>query len=59
MTKIELQILKNQIILMLALKTIGHMLGSSDREMIDKIVEPSINGTIDLIRDVGGANDKP
>jgi hypothetical protein len=50
MTKTELQILKNQIALMYALMAIGRMLGFSEREKVDKIVQPSIDGTIDLIR---------
>jgi predicted peptidase len=47
MTKIELQILKNQIFLMHALMAIGRMLGSSDRQKIDMIVKPAIDGTMD------------
>jgi hypothetical protein len=55
MTKIELQVLKNQISLMHALMAIGRMLGASDRQKIDKIVQPAIDGTVDLIEQETGA----
>lgn len=51
MTKIELQILKNQVVLMHMVHALSHMWSADKAELIGKIMKPSLDATVDLIEE--------